>query len=461
MVHGDSEDSDHLYTPPGSDDEDEGMKYPTYKSSQGMKFQLRMLFTNKEMIRDVVKDYVMENQKNVFIKKNDSKRIVVKCTDGCKFYMRFSKRISNQFWQVVTLIEDHTCHRTVENKSAKTKWLINKFSSILRHSPYMKPSSLRVEVVKRWGVKLIHDQVYRAKRKAMELVAVMETMCLKEFVCLEACKTGFAKTCRPLIGLDACFLKRDYGGKLMAAVGRDGNNQNFPISYVVVEAETKDSWQWFLSLLMPDLEGYSQRSYAFISYQQKGLVPVVQGISANMECILCVKHLYGNWKKKHPGLELKEVLWAAARAIIVPAWEREILRMKAMKEDAWKDMLDVPAFHWSRSHFRTYSKNDLQVNNMSEAFNKEILEHMEKPIITLLEGIKHYITKRMTRNLHLWTLTQTLCIQPMDHNCGIIGYINVHFGYVNVHFDSIDSIQYINVHFDSIFNISDNIISTL
>ena len=35
MVHGDNEDSYHLYAPPGSDDEDEGMNYPTYKFGQG------------------------------------------------------------------------------------------------------------------------------------------------------------------------------------------------------------------------------------------------------------------------------------------------------------------------------------------------------------------------------------------------------------------------------------------
>ncbi|CAL5201879.1 unnamed protein product [Lathyrus oleraceus] len=78
-----------------------------------------------------------------------------------------------------------------------------------------------------------------------------------------------------------------------------------------------------------------------------------------------------------------------------------MLRMKAMKEDAWKDMLDVSACHWSRPHFRTYSKCDLQVKNMCEAFNREILEHREKPIIPLLEGIKHYITKRMTSHKEL------------------------------------------------------------
>ncbi|CAL5189863.1 unnamed protein product [Lathyrus oleraceus] len=38
---------------------------------------------------------------------------------------------------------------------------------------------------------------------------------------------------------------------------------------------------------------------------------------------------------------------------------------------------------------------------MCEAFNREILEHREKPTITLLEGIKHYITKRMTSQKEL------------------------------------------------------------
>lgn len=65
------------------------------------------------------------------------------------------------------------------------------------------------------------------------------------YICLDVCKAGFVKTCRSLIGLDACFLKEDYGGQLMAVVGRDGNKQIFSITYVVVEAETKDSWMWF------------------------------------------------------------------------------------------------------------------------------------------------------------------------------------------------------------------------
>lgn len=63
--------------------------------------------------------------------------------------------------------------------------------------------------------------------------------------------------------------------------------------------------------------------------------------------------------------------------------------------------MDTPAQIWTKSHFKTYTKCDMQVNNICEDFNRAILEHRDKPIITLLEGIKHYITKRITKQKEL------------------------------------------------------------
>lgn len=47
--------------------------------------------------------------------------------------------------------------------------------------------------------------------------------------------------CRPVIGLDTCFLKGVYSGQLMLTVGRDGNYQIYPIAMTVVESECGDS----------------------------------------------------------------------------------------------------------------------------------------------------------------------------------------------------------------------------
>lgn len=82
-------------------------------------------------------------------------------------------------------------------------------------------------------------------------------------------------------------------------------------------------------------------------------------MNAHVEQCLCVKNLYGNWKKKYHGLELKQVMWSALRDTPVAGWNREMLRMKNLNEVAWKEMNDIPAQHWSRSDFRTYSKCDL------------------------------------------------------------------------------------------------------
>jgi len=42
-----------------------------------------------------------------------------------------------------------------------------------------------------------------------------------------------------------------------------------PIAFFVVEAETKESWVWFLDPLLADLSGIQHKRGSFISDQQK------------------------------------------------------------------------------------------------------------------------------------------------------------------------------------------------
>lgn len=66
------------------------------------------------------------------------------------------------------------------------------------------------------------------------------------YFCFDGCKRGFVDGCRPFIGVDGCHLKKKYGGQLLIVVGRDPNDQYFPLEFRVVETETKESWRWFL-----------------------------------------------------------------------------------------------------------------------------------------------------------------------------------------------------------------------
>jgi len=64
---------------------------------------------------------------------------------------------------------------------------------------------------------------------------------LVRFMCLNGCKKCFKNGCRPFIGVDGCHLKSSYGGQLLVTVVRDPNDQYFPLSFVVVENECKES----------------------------------------------------------------------------------------------------------------------------------------------------------------------------------------------------------------------------
>jgi len=57
-----------------------------------------------------------------------------------------------------------------------------------------------------------------------------------------------------VISLDGCFIKGPWKWKILVAVGRDGNNQMYPVAWAVCERENSVSWAWFVSQLATDLK---------------------------------------------------------------------------------------------------------------------------------------------------------------------------------------------------------------
>ncbi|KAL4396270.1 uncharacterized protein [Arachis hypogaea] len=86
-------------------------------------------------------------------------------------------------------------------------------------------------------------------------------------MCIDAVKKGFLAGYRPIIGVDGCHLKGDHGQQLVVAVGRDPNDNYFPIAVAVVKAETKDNCGWFLEMLLNDIG--ESKNWVFMSNQQK------------------------------------------------------------------------------------------------------------------------------------------------------------------------------------------------
>ena len=104
------------------------------------------------------------------------------------------------------------------------------------------------------------------------------------YICFEEFRTTWKKCCRPVIGLDGCFLKWDLEGDLLAAVGRDADNKMYPIAWAVVKRENKDTWGWFVKKLKLDLNLGIGSNLTIISDKQKVIYYVLNfhgNISAN------------------------------------------------------------------------------------------------------------------------------------------------------------------------------------
>ena len=101
--------------------------------------------------------------------------------------------------------------------------------------------------------------------KVQERMPIFERM----YICLDACRKGFLAGCRKVVGLDGCFFKGATNGELLCAVGRDANNQMYPIAWAVVEKENNDTWNWFCDILFRDLSVGTGEDWVFISDQQK------------------------------------------------------------------------------------------------------------------------------------------------------------------------------------------------
>jgi transposase-like protein len=109
------------------------------------------------------------------------------------------------------------------------------------------------------------------------------------FYCVSAARLGFLQGCRPFIALDGCFIKLTSGAQILAATGRDGNNNIYPIASAVVAKEDTKNWKWFLEQLKEALGGDQGKfgQYTIMSDRQKGLLKAVSTVFPNAPQRFC------------------------------------------------------------------------------------------------------------------------------------------------------------------------------
>ncbi|XP_073138763.1 uncharacterized protein [Henckelia pumila] len=428
---------DGFENPLTSDDDDEMRDFPTYDpkiDSENPQLKLGLIFNSKKEAKFVIESHCFRRGMLVKFVKNDGKRLRAKCTNnGCGWLIHVSMMTNDSCWQVKTFEEKHdNCVWKVENKCITSTWLGKTFVQKFITNPKLGSLEFKNEIHTSMNAKISKKVAYLAKRKALSLVegSVEEqfgkirnycaelkridrdtTVILKctedegrprfqrMYVCFSACKFGFQNACRPVIGIDGCFLKSKTGGRLLSAVGLDPNNNIFPICYALVEGETKDTWMWFLQLLAGDVNIENDYAWTFMSDKQKGLIPALESLFSNAEHRFCVRHMHSNMKNDgYKSVAVKNALWAAAKATTVNEFRKRMQELKEIDRNAYEWLAKKPESHWSKAFFSIIPNCDILLNIMCECFNSLILDARDKTIIEMFEAIRNLMMRRFQLN---------------------------------------------------------------
>ncbi|XP_021990818.1 uncharacterized protein LOC110887548 [Helianthus annuus] len=373
-------------------------------------------FASRDAFKEAVRRYSVTIGRNLYLAKSETGncgRIVVKCIEGCPFFLLCSLHKGKECYMVKRVQNKHSCQRNmIKNRQLTTRFIANEFLPLFRSKPNWSTKEIVLAVKQKYKVIITKWLAYKAKSCAhkklhgpmrdhySKIGAYMDilkktnptstfvlvtappgfinldptTTCetfFRLFVCFDGFKKGFLAGCRKVLCLDGCFLKTFLGGMLLTAVGSDANDQMYPLAWAVVEGENNDSWEWLMEELRKCL-GINDggEAWTFISDQQKGLLNAVALIWPRAEHRNCARHIYANWHKTFKDEELKELYWKATRAYCEPKCIQALDEMRSINPDAIEALLKQDKTCFNRCYLKTHTKCDVIVNNMAETFNE-------------------------------------------------------------------------------------------
>ena len=297
-------------------------RFPIFDSSVDTpQFAVDMCFRGNDQLKDAIERYALKMKINIRYVKNEQKRIRAVCRwKGCPWLLYASHNSRSDWFQIVTYNPNHACCPQLKNKRLSTSRICERYESTIKANPSWKARAMKETVQEDMGVDVSITMIKRAKARVMKKIMDTQTgeysklfdyalelqrsnpgtsvhvaldpeeedhVFQRFYVCFDACRRGFLEGCRRIIGLDGCFLKGPLKGELLSAIGRDANNQIYPIAWAVVEYENKDSWNWFLGHLQKDINiPVGAVGWVFITDQQK----VNFCLSMSILCRGCFNH---------------------------------------------------------------------------------------------------------------------------------------------------------------------------
>ncbi|XP_061367241.1 uncharacterized protein LOC133310340 isoform X2 [Gastrolobium bilobum] len=382
-------------------------------------------FSSVHEFRESLRKYAIAHQFAFRYKKNDSHRVTVKCkAEGCPWRIHASRLSTTQLICIKKMNSTHTCEGAVATTGhqATRSWVASIIKEKLKVFPNYKPKDIVNDIKQEYGIQLNYFQAWRGKEIAKEQLQgsykeaysqlplfcekIMEAnpgslaiYTTKEdssfhrlFVSFHASLYGFQQGCRPLIFLDSIPLKSKYQGQLLAATAADADDGVFPVAFAIVDAESDDSWFWFLFQLKSVLS--TSCPITFVADRENGLKNSIAEIFEGSFHAYCLRYLTEQLFRDLKGQFSHEVkrlmiedLYAAAYASKLEGFENCMESIKKISLEAYNWIIQSEPQHWANSFFQGTRYNHM-TSNFGELFYSWASQADELPITQMVDVIR-------------------------------------------------------------------------
>ncbi|XP_056695664.1 uncharacterized protein [Spinacia oleracea] len=452
------ESDDDVHTPPDSGDEE--LSFRDRKKKRGVlvgadtdfntfKWSVGQRFPERKAFKDAVAMYGVLQGRNIYFvvsDRNRQQRLGVKCVKGCPFYVYASWDSRRAILVVRRVIGEHICHRNMKkNRQLKANWVAQQFLEVFKARPHWPAREIMESVRRAFKVlisrnlaykikyaahKMLHGSMHEHYKKVggyiealkstspgtdIELVTdptkqTVPPVFQRLFTCFEGLQKGWKLGCRKVICIDACFLKTFLGGQLLVAVGRDGNDQMYPIAWAVAEGENNNSWEWFMIKLQKCLDLDDGEGIAVISDEHVAIINAVASVLPKAEHRHCARHIFAHWHKSFKGDQMKLLFWKIAKAYNLADFNDAVEEMNAINEDAVTAFKSYNPKLFCRAYLDISMKTDAITSNMAETFNGHIINARTKDLIYMLEDIRISLMQRLVvKRQAMQKSTSTVC----------------------------------------------------
>nr|KAJ0224821.1 hypothetical protein LSAT_V11C100031440 [Lactuca sativa] len=335
-----------------SDDEEEeanngkykDVVFPVHNENQEweqMVLVLGMKFSNPLELKSCITNYAVKNGYDLWYEKSDHQRLLVKCCKGktnkqdkgCPFRLWATWMISEKSFQIKSLNGRHNCARVFKFGSIVTyKWIDNHFMNRILQKPKMSIRKLKAKVSKKFN--LIASEIESSLKEHYAKTWSYGEEIKRDKIWINTedgyrCHDGWIEGCTGVIGLDGCFLKG-------ICKGRDANSHIYPISWVVVSVESKETWKCFIDLLIKDLGVGVGHGLTLVSDQHKAVKERVPAAEHRQ----CARHICANFMKSFKGQLFRKLFWYASASTTPAKFEQHMNEINKLEPLAYDHLME-------------------------------------------------------------------------------------------------------------------------